>query len=89
MGIELYMGIERGGRRFIVISDCMNVGQRSINYNIAKSEEELLKHAAVALKLTDAEFEKDQYQNRIARERNEALEAILLHGQFHRDTKDV
>ena len=57
---------------------------------IAKCEEELIKCAAVELGITDAGLEeKNQYQNSIASERKEALEAMHLLGQFHTDTKDV
>ena len=92
---RLYMERKIGGRRLISISDFVNGEHRSIKYYIAKSEEELIKHAAVELGVTkigvtDAELEeKNQYQHRIVCERKEALEAMQLHGQFHRDTKDV
>ena len=40
--------------------------------------------------VTEADLEeKNQYQHRIACERREAIEVMQLHGQFHRDTKDV
>ena len=87
---RLYMKRKIGGRGLISISDCVYGEQRSIKYYIAKSEEELIEHAAVELGVTEADLEeKNQYQHRVACERKEALEVMQLHGQFHRDTKDV
>ena len=60
---RLYMKRKIGGRGLISISDCVNGEQRTVQCYIAKCEEELIKCAAMELRLTDAGLEeKNQYQ---------------------------
>ena len=76
------------GRDLIGVEDCVASELRSLDLYVVSSEEELLKYIATINNLVEENIQgKEEYWRRIDVEKVTSREAVLLPGQFERDTK--
>lgn len=88
--LRLYLPRGQGGRGLMGIEECVASERRSLDLYLAKSEEVLLKYVAKVNNLKSESIEeKEEYKRRMVKEKMHAREAMPLHGQFERDTKDI
>lgn len=88
--LRLYMKRDRGGRGLTSVKECIQSERRNLKEYIGGSEEELLKCVAKAegIRKDDIESAKE-FRTRVAKEKEETLVGMKLHGQFHRDTVEL
>lgn len=87
---RLYMKRKRGGRGLISVEECVNSEKRNLKEYVANSKEELLKHVAKVRGVEKEKVEgKEEFKNRVQKEREEAIAQMPLHGQFERETGEL
>jgi hypothetical protein len=83
---RLYMKRKVGGRGLISVEDCVRVEEAGLREYVMGSDEWMLK--VVANGMVPGELKED-YQQRLAKERADATRAKTIHGKFFNETDPV
>jgi hypothetical protein len=86
---RLYLKRKDGGKGLISVLDCVRVEEKSLCEYVGKSEEWMLKEVAAMEGILSEVESREDYQERVYRERREELEEKVMHGKFFRDVKEL